>query len=195
MTPSIHPEVPDSQFVPGRGLGMMGRRKVSGTARSGICVLKGVASARMLPANLDHVSVQWKKQGSYETAWVTRGHDCLCPYQYGHGAAVSIGLWGRVAPLLSPWCARGNVSTEVNLNQYAGTGSCIRWRSVYESLFGPPNQPKLKVSMSSGQSVEFKVRRFAADDVPSPTRLDHGDLSVMGGLAQSHGVWAAGSSG
>ena len=28
------------------------------------------------------------KRGSYETAWVTPGHDCLCSYAYGRGAAV-----------------------------------------------------------------------------------------------------------
>ena len=82
------------------------------TARSGIWVLKGNARARMLPANLDHLRVEWRKQGSYETAWVTPGHDC--PYKYGRGAAVRpqtndaiwngvVGLWCRVAPLLSPW--------------------------------------------------------------------------------------------
>ena len=105
--------------------------------------------------------VGWISWGSYETAWVTPGHDCLCSFQYGHGAAVRpqtndaiwhgvIGLWGRVAPLLSPWCARREVPTGVNLNRYAGPRSCIRWHSDNESLFGPPNQPKLIVSMSLG---------------------------------------------
>ena len=122
-------------------------------------------------------------------------HDCLCPYQYGRGAAVRpqtndaiwdgvIGLWGRVAPLLSPWCARGNVPTGVNLNRYSGSGSCIPWHSDNESLFGPPNQPKLMVTMSLGHSVVFQVRR-APGDVPSSITLDHGDLLVMDGSAQS----------
>ena len=44
------------------------------------------------------------------------------------------------------------------------------------------------------------VRRRAPGNVPSSIRLDHGDVLVMDGLAQSeyetlHGVWAAGSSG
>ena len=76
----------------------------------------------MFPANLDHLRVEWMKRGTYKTAWVTPRHDCLCSYQYGHGAPVRpqtnnaiwdgvIGLWGRVAPLLSPWCARENVPT------------------------------------------------------------------------------------
>ena len=45
VTPSLHPEVPDTQIVtPGRGLGIrqsMGWTKVCETARSGIWVLKG----------------------------------------------------------------------------------------------------------------------------------------------------------
>ena len=203
VTPSLHPEVPDIQFVsPGYGLDIrqsMGWTKVCGTARSGIWVLKGNARTRMLPANLDYLRVGWRKQGSYETAWVTPGHDCLCSYAYGHGAAVRpqtndaiwhgvIGLWGRVAPLLSPWCARREVPTGVNLNRYAGPGSFIRWHSDNEPLFGPQNAPKLIVSMSLGNSVEFKVRRRGQGNVPSLITLDHGDLLVMDGLTQSEYV-------
>ena len=91
-TPSLHPEVSGIQFVsPGRGLDIrqsMGWTKVCSTTRSGIWVLKGNARARMLPENLDHLRVRWISRGTYETAWVTPGHDCLCSYQYGHGAAV-----------------------------------------------------------------------------------------------------------
>ena len=58
---------------------------------------------------------------------------CLCSYQDGHEAAVrpqtnpSIGaeeifFWSRVAPLLSPWCAKGPVPSGVNLNRYAEFG-------------------------------------------------------------------------
>ena len=101
----------------------MGWTKVCQTAQSGIwVVLKGNARARMLPDNVDHLRVGWMTRGTYETALVTPGHDCLCPYKYGHGAAVRpqtnnavwegfIGLLGRVAHLLSPWCARENVIT------------------------------------------------------------------------------------
>ena len=202
VTPSLHPEVPGIQFVsPGRGLDIrqsMGWTKVCETARSGIWVLKGNARARMLPENLDHLRVRWISRGSYETAWVTPRHDCLCSYQYGHGAAVRpqtydaiwhgvIGLWGRVAPLLSPWCARREVPTGVNLNRYSGPSSCIRWHSDNEPLFGPQNAPKLIVSMSLGSSVKFKVRR-GQGSVPSLITLDHGDLLVMDGLTQSEYV-------
>ena len=155
-------------------------------------MLKGNASARMLPEYLDHLRVGWRKQGSYETAWVTPGHDCLCPYQYGHGAAIRphtrdgvIGLWGKVAPFLSPWCGKKDLPKGVNLNQYAGSVSFIRWHCDNEPLFGPQNLPKVIVSLSSGNSVEFMVRRRPSGNVPSSIRLDHGDVLVMDGLAQS----------
>ena len=153
-TPSHNPKVPDARFAsPGRGLGIrqsVGWTKVCDTAQ--IWVLKGNARARMLPDNLDHLRVGWESRGSYETAWVTPGHDCLCPYQYGRGAAVRpqtnnaiwdgvIRLLGRVAPLLSPWCARETVPTGVNLNRYPGSGSCIPWHSDNESLFGYEFRP------------------------------------------------------
>ena len=180
VTPSLHPEVLDTRFAsPGRGLGIrqsMGWTKVCEAAQSRFWVVKGNARARMLPDNLDHRRVEWT-QGSYETAWVTPGHNCLCPYKYGHGAAVRpqtndaiwdgvIGLWSRVAPLLSPWCARGNVPTGVNLNRYSSSGSCIPWHSDNESLFGSPNQPNRIFSVSLGHAVVFQVRRVPGD-VPS----------------------------
>ena len=77
---------------------------------------------------------------------------------------------------------RRNVPTGVNLNQYAGPGSHIRWHSDNEPLFGPQNLPKLIISLSSGHSVVFQVRR-APGDVPSSISLDHGDI-LMDGLAQ-----------
>ena len=199
VTPSLHPEVPDTRFVsPGRGLGIRqskGWTKVCETARSGIWVLKGDARARKLPANLDHLRMEWMKQGTYKTAWVAPGYDCLCPYQCGRGAAVRpqtsdaiwdgvIGLRGSFAPLLSPWCGKKDVPTGVNLNRYSGSGSLIRWHSDNEPLFGPQNWPKLIVSLSLGNSVEFKVRRRAPRGVPSSITVDHGDLLVMDGLAQ-----------
>ena len=77
FTLSLHPEVPGIQFVsPGYGLDIrqsMGWTKVCGTTRSGTWVLKGNARARMFPANLDYLRVEWIKQGTYETAWVTQG--------------------------------------------------------------------------------------------------------------------------
>ena len=74
--------------------------------------------------------------------------------------------------------------TGVNLNQYAGPGPHVRWHSDNESFFGPQYQPELIVSLRLGHSVEFLVRRGQCG-VPSPIQLDHGDILVMDGLAQS----------
>ena len=76
----------------------------------------------------------------------------------------------------------------MNLNQYAGPGSFIRWHSDNEPLFDPQNSPELIVSVSLGNSVELKLRRRAPGVVPSSIRLDRGDLLVMDGLAQSEYV-------
>ena len=57
---------------------MCWKKKVRGTAQSGIWVQKGDVRNRMLPATLDHLRVRWISRGTYETAWVTPGHDCLC---------------------------------------------------------------------------------------------------------------------
>ena len=59
------------------------------------------------------------------------------------------------------------------------------WHSDNEPLVGPQNSPKLIVRLSLGNSVEFMVRRRAPGKVPSSIRLDHGDILVMDGLAQS----------
>ena len=108
-----------------------------------------------------------------------------------------ISLWGRVAPFLSPWCGKKEFPTGVNLNHY--DGSSVRWHSDNESLFGPRDSPKLIVCLSLGNPVEFKVRRVS-DSVTSSITLNHGDVLVMDGSAQSEYLhctmrWAAGSSG
>ena len=96
-----------------------------------------------------------------------------------------MGLWGRVAPLLSPWCTAREMPKGVNLNRYAGCGSSIPWHSDDEPLFGDQSDPKVIVSMSLGSSVDFRVRSRGRRNAPSSIRLDHGDLLVMDGLAQS----------
>ena len=97
----------------------------------------------------------------------------------------AVNLWSRVASLLTPWCAKGEVPTGVNLNRYAGDGSCIPWHCDNERLFGSPSEPKVIVSMSLGHSVLFKLRRRTPEKTPSQIWLDHGDLLVMDGLTQS----------
>ena len=191
VTPSVHLGVPRSLAVtPGHGLGprqQLGWKKVCGTAKSGIWVLKGESRGYALPSTLNHLGVVWMG--------VTPTHACRCPYKYGRGAAVGpqscssiwngvMGLWGRVAPLLTPWCSLRELPTGVNLNRYAGWGSSIPWHSDDEPLFGDQCDPKVIVSMSLGSSVDFRVCSRGRRNAPSSVRLDHGDLLVMDGLAQ-----------
>ena len=91
-------------------------------------------------------------------------------------------------PSCRPGVAGRELPTGVNLNRYSGPSSCIRWHSDYEPLFGPQNSPKLIISLSLGNSVEFKVRRRSPGKGPSSIRLDHGDILVMDGLTQSEYV-------
>ena len=184
MPPGRHQHAPQS----------LGWARVCGTERSGIWVLKGAARTYNLPRNLDDVGIVWEHRSGYETAWATPGHVCSCSYNYGHGPVLpqanpsvfteAVNLWSRVASLLTPWCAKGEVPTGVNLNRYAGNGSCIPWHCDNERLFGSPFEPKVIVSMSLGHSALFKLRRRAPENTPSQIWLDHGDLLVMDGLTQ-----------
>ena len=51
-------------------------------------MLKGDTRGRMPPANLDHLSVQWRKQGSYDMAVSRQGTTVCVPSRNGRGAAV-----------------------------------------------------------------------------------------------------------
>ena len=184
MPPGRHQRAPQS----------LGWARVCGTEKSGVWVLKGDARTYNLPWNLDDVGIVWERRSGYETAWATPGHVCSCSYTYGHGPVLpqanpsvfteAVNLWSRVASLLTPWCAKGQVPTGVNLNRYAGDGSCIPWHCDNERLFGSPFEPKVIVSMSLGHSVLFKLRRRAPENTLSQIWLDHGDLLVMDGLTQ-----------
>ena len=184
MPPGRHQFAPQS----------LGWARVCGSGESGVWVLKGDARTYNLPWNLDDVGIVWERRSGYETAWATPRHVCSCSYGYGHGPVLpqanpsvfteAVNLWSRVASLLTPWCAKGEVPTGVNLNRYAGNGSRIPWHCDNERLFGSPFEPKVIVSMSLGHSVLFKLRRRAPENSPSQIRLDHGDLLVMDGLTQ-----------
>ena len=191
-------EIPCSLMVPpGRhqlAPQSLGWARVCGTENSGVWVLKGDARTYNLPRNLDDVGIVWEHLSGYETAWATPGHVCSCSYDCGHEAVLpqanpsvfteAVNLWSRVASLLTPWCAKGEVPTGVNLNRYAGKGSRIPWHCDNELLFGSPYEPKVIVSISLGHSALFKLRRRAPENTPSQIRLDHGDLLVMDGLTQ-----------
>ena len=127
MPPGRHQRAPQS----------LGWEWVCGSEKSGVWVLKGDTRTYNLPRNLDDVGIVWERRSGYETAWATPGHVCSCSYGYGHGPVLpqpnpsvfteAIKLWSRVASLLTPWCAKGEVPTGVNLNRYAGDGSFIPW--------------------------------------------------------------------
>ena len=184
MPPGRHQRAPQS----------LGWEWVCGSEKSGVWVLKGDTRTYNLPRNLDDVGIVWERRSGYETAWATPGHVCSCSYDYGHGPVLpqpnpsvfteAIKLWSRVASLLTPWCAKGEVPTGVNLNRYAGDGSFIPWHCDNERLFGSPSEPKVIVSMSLGHSVLFKLCRRASEKTVTPIWLDHGDLLVMDGLTQ-----------
>ena len=179
MPPGRHQRAPQS----------LGWEWVCGSEKSGVWVLKGDTRTYNLPRNLDDVGIVWERRSGYETAWATPGHVCSCSYGYGHGPVLpqpnpsvfteAIKLWSRVASLLTPWCAKGEVPTGVNLNRYAGDGSFIPWHRDNERLFGSPSEPKVIVSMSLGHSVLFKLCRRASKKTVTPIWLDHGDLLVM----------------
>ena len=184
MPPGRHQRAPQS----------LGWEWVCGTEKSGVWVLKGDARTYNLPRDLDDVGIVWEHRSGYETAWATPGHVCSCSYDYGRGPVLpqpnpsvfteAVKLWSRVASLLTPWCAKGEVPTGVNLNRYAGDGSFIPWHCDNEGLFGSPGEPKVIVSMSLGHSVLFKLRRRAPGKTVTQIWLDHGDLLVMDGLTQ-----------
>ena len=159
-------------------------------------MLKGDARTYNLPGNLDDVGVVWKSRSGYETAWATPGHVLFMFIQLWTWSSSAHRLippflqrrltcGARVASLLTPWCAIGEVPTGVNLNRYSGNGSFIPWHRDSERLFGSPFEPKVIVSMSLGHSALFKLRRRASENTLSQIRLvDHGDLLVMDGLTQ-----------
>ena len=120
----------------------MGWTKVCGTTRSGIWVLKGNARTRTLPENLDYLWVGWIFGEHTRPPGLRQGtnvcvHTSMDVEQQTDQTNDAIwdgvvGLWSRVAPFLSPWCGKKDVPTGVNLNQYAGSGSFIRWHSDNE---------------------------------------------------------------
>ena len=82
--------------------------------------------------NLDHFSARWTKRSTCDTAWVTPGSAYLGLCENGQDAAVrqqtKPSVWHEVRRLssrVSPWYAKEEVPSGVNLNPYAGSGSSI----------------------------------------------------------------------
>ena len=105
---------------------------------------------------------------------------CQCSYSYGRYLT---SVWRALAPLLSPWCADGDVPSAANLNLYGGSRSHGSWHCDDEPLFGCIGDSKLIVSLSQGSSVTFKWKaKSCSDSEASLCRLHHG--LVMDGTCQ-----------
>ena len=166
------------------------------TLTSGIWVLRGAFRSVGLEELLE-AAASWERRGTYRTAWaVYPWLGCRCSYLYGQGPAIGphtgkgcfghlCSMWRALAPLMSPWCADGDVPTAANLNLYGGSGSHVSWHCDDEPLFGGDGDPKLIVSVSLGSSVTFKWKaKSCLDSEVDSCRLHHGDLLVMDGRCQ-----------
>ena len=166
------------------------------TPSSGVWVLSGALQSIGF---LDFLgaAASWVGRSTYRTAWaVCPWSGCQCSYSYGQGPAIGphtgrgcwrylVSVWRALAPLLSPWCADGDVPSAANLNLYEGSRSHVNWHCDDESLFGGIGDSKLIVSLSLGSSVTFKWKaKSCSDSEGNSCRLHHGDLLVMDGRCQ-----------
>ena len=164
------------------------------TPSSGVWLFRGGAlrGEHLLAALVS--TVDWVARGTNRTAWAVEPR-CLCSYAYGRRVAVGPQtgarswellrvLWKAIAPQLTPWCASEDMPTCANLNYYGGPGSCVRWHSDDEVLFGGRGESKLIVSLSIGFSALFRKPRPSPDCEADSTWLHHGDLLVMDGRCQ-----------
>ena len=90
----------------------------------------------------------WEGRGTCRTAWaVPPISGCQCSYSYGHGPAIGphtgprcfrllSRVWRALAPLMTPWCAKGEMPSAANLNLYGGQESHVAWHCDDEPLFG-----------------------------------------------------------
>ena len=170
------------------------------TLTSGIWVLPGAFVSRGGGGGVEELldsEALWERRGSYRTAWAVPSlSGCQCSYSYGQGPAIGphtgrgcfrilSSVWRALAPLMSPWCADGDVPAAANLSLYGGSKSHVAWHCDDESLFGGNGDPKLIVSLSLGSSVTFKWKaKSCSDSEASSCRLHHGDLLVMDGRCQ-----------
>ena len=181
--------------VPGPGplpRDSLGWTKKIHTGSFGIWLLRGALQGEQVWNTLVSC-VDWAVRSTYRTAWAVAPR-CRCSY-YGSGPVrpqsggcsweLLRGLWRAVAPLMTPWCSEEDVPSSANLNLYGGSGSCVRWHSDDEALFGERGDPKLIVSLSLGSSALFKWKpRSCPEGEESSCWLHHGDLLVMDGCCQ-----------
>ena len=94
------------------------------TPSSGVWVLPGFFG-------LLEAAGSWVSRSTYRTAWaVCPWSGCQCSYSYGQGPAIGphtgrgcfrylASVWRAIAPLLSPWCADGDVPSAANSPRYS----------------------------------------------------------------------------
>ena len=184
---------------PGPGISLRERwgwKPLLRTLTSGIWVLLGVLRCSGFEGLLE-AAASWERRGTYRTAWaVCSRSGCQCSYSYGQGPAIGphtgrgcfrylTSVWRALAPLMSPWCADGDVPTAANLDLHGGLRSHVSWHCDDEPLFGSIGEQKLIVSLSLGDTATFKRKTKSClhSEVRS-CRLHHGDLLVMDGGCQ-----------
>ena len=140
---------------------------------SGVWVLLGALQSVGFLGLLDAAG-SWGSRSTYRTAWaVCPWSGCQCSYSYGQGPAIGphtgrgcfrylASVWRAIAPLLSPWCAGGDVPSAANLNLYEGSRSHVSWHCDDEPLFGGFGDSKLIVSLSQGLPLPSNGRRSPA---------------------------------
>ena len=162
----------------------MGWKPLLRTLTSVIWVLPGALRSVGLVGVLE-AAASWERRSTYRTAWaVCPWSGCQCSYLYGHGPAIGphtgrgcfghlSRVWRAIAPLMSPWCADGDVPTAANLNLYGGLRSYVS------------SEPKLIAFLSLGDTVTFTWKaKSCLDSEVGSCRLHHGDLLVMDGRCQ-----------
>ena len=203
------PSCPDHSLEPpgpGRIIrNMLGWTLEEKTVGSGVWLFRGALQGKNLFSSLD-VAGDWERKGSYHTAWpVSCDSSCSCSNSYGQGSAIGphtgqrcwpllAGVWRAIAPLMTPWCAEGDVPTAANLNLYRGWKSCVGWHCDDDPLFGKCGDAKLIVSVCFGSSALFRWRRQSCpDDEGHLCCLGHGDILVMDGQCQDDFLHCTGS--
>ena len=123
------------------------------------------------------------------TFWATKA-PCCCNYNSG-GCTLKPGQWTawleQAARLFLPLCGVADHAwpDAVRVNKYQGGTQNVAWHSDDEAILGHAAEPKTIVGLPLGHSRRVELRANGSRAVATTVR-DHGDILVMGGLAQHH---------
>ena len=160
-----------------------GWEAVFGTAGSG-----GLVVQRVMPGVICcwQIWMSWMQRGTCDTVWVTPEHSCLCRHKCGRGAAVRpqtqpsvgrgvLGLWSRVASLMTPWRAKEEVPSGANQNRYInifiGTAMTNPCSSDRICLSQDEFREFCRVQGVSSREAEFSLFDFGWTIVTSLSRM------------------------